>query len=305
MFFAFDTSVLPNIRLVGHIVYSEPWMHFPRRINEYIMYIIRKGELYIQEEECKYILKAGDMLVLEPDKLHTGYKSSACDYYFIHFKYPAISLASGRSDSELIQETVSKRRVSLASYGLDEKYATDPICYLPKQCHIENANEYTLVLNEAIGEYNRKFEHYKTQVACRIHDLFIRLCREYVTLSTENTPVHLSKTFSKVQTILNFLNREYYRKISSGEIEQMLESNYDYLNRVFHKVTGLTIFSYLNMVRINKAKEFMETTPLKFSEIGYMIGIDNPYYFSKLFKKYAGITPTQYWDKMNRSDSSV
>lgn len=56
------------------------------------------------------------------------------------------------------------------------------------------------------------------------------------------------------------------------------------------------------MVRINKAKEIIETTPLKFSEIGYLIGIDNPYYFSKLFKKYAGITPTQYCEKMNRAD---
>ncbi len=54
---------------------------------------------------------------------------------------------------------------------------------------------------------------------------------------------------------------------------------------------------YLNMMRINKAKELIEVTPLKFSEIAYLVGINDPYYFSKLFKKYTGLTPTQYTNR--------
>jgi YesN/AraC family two-component response regulator len=130
----------------------------------------------------------------------------------------------------------------------------------------------------------------------------IRVGRECITTRTENAKAHVSKAFIKTQTILNYLNREYHKKLTSSDIEQTFESNYDYLNRIFHKSTGFTIFNYLNMVRINKAKEIIETTPLKFSEIGYLIGIDNPYYFSKLFKKYSGITPTQYWEMINRKE---
>ena len=47
------------------------------------------------------------------------------------------------------------------------------------------------------------------------------------------------------------------------------------------------------------AKELIETTPINFSEIGYLVGIDDPYYFSKLFKKYTGMTPTQYYKSKN------
>lgn len=55
------------------------------------------------------------------------------------------------------------------------------------------------------------------------------------------------------------------------------------------------IFTSNTRVRINHAKELIEATHLPFGEIGYLTGLDDPYYFSKVFKKYVGATPSQYY----------
>jgi YesN/AraC family two-component response regulator len=48
------------------------------------------------------------------------------------------------------------------------------------------------------------------------------------------------------------------------------------------------------MVRINHAKELISTTSMKISEIGQAVGFADIYYFSKVFKKATGITPSDY-----------
>ena len=51
--------------------------------------------------------------------------------------------------------------------------------------------------------------------------------------------------------MLNYLNREYAGDITGQLLEKEFGGNFDYMNRTFKKVTGQTIFRYLNRVRIN------------------------------------------------------
>ena len=91
----------------------------------------------------------------------------------------------------------------------------------------------------------------------------------------------------------------YSSKISSKTLEEMFEINFDYINRIFSEMTGQTIFSYLNMLRINQAKELIRTTNLSFTEIAYLVGIEDKYYFSRVFKRMVGMTPTEYYNSLH------
>lgn len=299
MLLSIDTDIIPSVRLIGHVAYKEPWIHFARVINEYILYVIKSGELYIQEGEQQYVLKKGDIMLLQPNIPHKGFRESCCNYFYIHFKHSRILEASGKSYDEIAQEMLHKRKLSLTSDLLSETVPTDSICYMPNYYHLENENEFLHILKDTVDDFYKKYENYKKLVSCRLLELFIKICRDYTSTRIENLQTHFSKSFIKSRNILNYLNTEYQKKITGMDIEQYFESDYDYLNRVFHKMTGYTIFNYLNTVRINKARELIETTPIKFSEIGYLVGINDPYYFSKLFKKYTSMTPTQYWEKYN------
>ena len=80
--------------------------------------------------------------------------------------------------------------------------------------------------------------------------------------------------------------------------------NFDYMNRVFSRLTDAPIFAYLNMLRIYNAKQLIATTDLPFQEIAYLVGIDDRYYFSKLFRRITGMSPSEYYKEVrNRSDA--
>ena len=293
----FNIDILPTITHFGYVSFKEPWAHFRRIIDEYILFIIKSGELYIIEGENKYILKKGDFFILQPGFIHSGFQKACCDYYYIHFKHPEISEVEDRPRDEIARDIMLRHSMSLRDNLAAEKEAGEAMCYLPKHYHIANNSTGVYIfyiLKEALEDYNKKYEYYKNVSASRLLELIIKVSREFISIGTESYGPSFPKAFVKCQAILDYINNEYHQRIRSQDIEQRFESNYAYLNRVFHRMTGHTILNYLNMVRINKAKELIETTPIKFSEIGYLVGIDDPYYFSRIFKKYMGMSPMKY-----------
>jgi len=292
MILSLKTNQLPICRFIGEVTYNEPWTHFKRTIDEYIIYIIKSGTLYIQENDKQYVLEKNDFFIFEPNTTHFGYKSSTCDYFYIHFTHEGIKRIN-KSKNEFVQELYARRYHAAASNCLYSSFANDSTCYLPKQAQLKNINHYKLLLRDEIDAYENRLENYKEKVSCELLILLINISRDFVSsqiqqISTKN------KSFTTSQDILKYLNSNYPNKISSSDISDIFEGNFDHINRSFKKTTGYTIFSYLNLIRINKAKELMLTTHMKFAEIGYLVGIDNQYYFSRLFKKIVGSTPTDY-----------
>jgi YesN/AraC family two-component response regulator len=74
-----------------------------------------------------------------------------------------------------------------------------------------------------------------------------------------------------------------------------------YLGKLFKNTTSVTFITYLNTIRLEKAKELLTTTSYSASKIGEMVGIYNSTYFSTLFKKAYGITPSQYRGSMSKT----
>ena len=107
---------------------------------------------------------------------------------------------------------------------------------------------------------------------------------------TKNTP----RSYRKVHELLDYINRNYYLEITSPGIEKEFSCNFDYMNKIFKKVTGKTIFVYLNEIRIRHACKLLTTTSMKVAAVSSRVGFRDVYYFSKVFKKYTGISPGQY-----------
>jgi two-component system response regulator YesN len=96
--------------------------------------------------------------------------------------------------------------------------------------------------------------------------------------------------------------REHYQGVVSLEIvAEQLTITANYLSLLFKKQTGQNFIEYVTQVRMDKAKELLKTNRLKNSEIAQMVGYDNEFYFSRVFKKSTGITPQDYKNSGGRS----
>ncbi|MEK4359255.1 AraC family transcriptional regulator [Paenibacillus sp. FSL M7-1455] len=179
------------------------------------------------------------------------------------------------------------------------------ICHFPKNYSLskKDLSFSFLAMNEILGLYRRKYFN-RGLTALKFTEWLIKVSRKYFIDTLQTHEGGNTKSFIKVHALLDYIHEHYTEKITSTDIEQEFECNYDYINRVFTKWTGRSIMRYVNRIRIDHAKELIEATHLSFNEIGYLSGLDDPYYFSKVFKKYEGLSPSQYYKKVRERGES-
>lgn len=103
------------------------------------------------------------------------------------------------------------------------------------------------------------------------------------------------RTYSKpIQNIINYISFNLTADLSLNAIALEFSLNDSYLSTLFKKETGVTLTNYVNNKRIEHAIYLLNTTKLPIQDIAASCGINDVNYFTKLFKKLKGMTPTQY-----------
>jgi len=88
---------------------------------------------------------------------------------------------------------------------------------------------------------------------------------------------------------------EHYReKITLGQVAEVLNISQGHLSSTFKKQTGKRFSDFVNEVKVDKARELIETHQYMMYEISDLLGFDTQYYFSTVFKKMTGYTPKEY-----------
>lgn len=94
--------------------------------------------------------------------------------------------------------------------------------------------------------------------------------------------------------IREYIEKNYSKKITLNDIAEELHANSSYLSRLYKKESGQNLFDVILKKRVDKAKEYMETTDKKIYEISQAVGFDDTGYFSRIFKRYTGVSPKEY-----------
>lgn len=101
-----------------------------------------------------------------------------------------------------------------------------------------------------------------------------------------------------VKEVISFIEKNYADdELSLNTVAEYVGFSPNHLSTVFTKETGNNFIKYLTDYRMNKAKELLKCTSKRSSEISVEVGYKDPHYFSSLFKKTQGVTPTQYRGK--------
>jgi len=91
------------------------------------------------------------------------------------------------------------------------------------------------------------------------------------------------------------MDRRYVEpELSLNDVAAQVNLSPCHFSAVFSQETGRTFKEYLTEIRIKKAKELLRTTTLKTFEICYQVGYNDPHYFSHVFRRNTGLTPTEF-----------
>lgn len=148
------------------------------------------------------------------------------------------------------------------------------------------------------------YENQPNLFKLQMDDLFIHLSetviKEHVKIKAKfselkiikyNTQKELYKYVTMAQT---YMHDNFTRKISLDTLSNAIGVSKYYLHRLFTEIMGYTPIEYLTFIRLNSAKEQLRLSKKTIFEITVDNGFESSSYFSNVFKKYFGITPTTY-----------
>lgn len=298
MYFVMDSRKIPMVRLVNETMIDPPYVHRRRIPHEWIIYLIKNGRMELEENGILYHLSPGDFLLLDPDGQHEGREATHCEYFYIHFQHMDIRAVG--ADGQQLREKMYQLRSEALSGGcsVTSSYGegTGHELLLPKYCHMTDEAVVSLMrsLYDMIQSERDHMEYHKTLCGCQLLQLLVGVSRYYLSAELENAGMLSARSYQKVLEVQNYLHSSYREQITGDTLANRFDMNFDYLNRLFRQSVGRPIFQYLSSLRIAKARELLTTTSMRISQISEQVGFMDESYFSKVFKKYTGKSPTDY-----------
>lgn len=173
--------------------------------------------------------------------------------------------------------------------------------------HLRNQKNYLIILNTILrkaAEYGKVHPIYINKVSTEcanmiehltsvnkvrslMEDMVRKYCQVVRTHSLKNYSSLIQKTVSEIDTMPSADH-------SLCEHASKLNVNSSYLSTLFKKETGMTLTEYVARARVEYAIFLLTTTQYQIQDIAHQCGIDDVNYFTRIFKKYVGVSPKEY-----------
>jgi len=97
-----------------------------------------------------------------------------------------------------------------------------------------------------------------------------------------------------IRIVKNYIADHYLENLRLDDLAETAHISSCYLSKLFRQETGQTIGDYITSFRVAKAKDLLIHEEWKIIEIANLVGYESPNHFSRVFKQYAGKTPSEY-----------
>lgn len=149
--------------------------------------------------------------------------------------------------------------------------------------------KFTEELNKAISIYLEQGIAYKMKMTAQLLILMSVLAEEKIVSDNENDGLE-----RRLTPALDYISKNFSQPIKISELSTLVCVCDDHFIRLFKAATSRTPSEYIMDLRISKAMNLLSTDTYSVSEIAEKTGFLNSAYFTKIFKKKLGITPTKY-----------
>jgi len=137
--------------------------------------------------------------------------------------------------------------------------------------------------------------YFKRILCCRSREEFEQICTEEVRQIACRIIARKKSNIGKLVEMTNrLINERFSQDLNLEDISKELHISPQYLSRLYKNETGENFIERLTSVRIENAKKLLKENRYSIKEVCYMSGYSDPNYFSKLFKKHVGLSPTDF-----------
>lgn len=241
----------------------------PRGRLDYQLLYIAAGKAHFHFDDKEQVVTAGHMVLYRPKEpqKYEYYGEDQTEVYWVHF-------------------TGGNVKNILRSYGLtDDK----------RVFYCGSGLDYQNLFRIMINELQMCKVNYAEMLEMYLRQIFIMLQRYFLnSLKTDNA--HVVEEINKATL---YFNEHYSEDISIDEYAQNNHVSVSWFIRNFKQCTGSTPMQYILSKRIYNAEILLHDSTYNVTEIAEIVGYDNPLYFSRIFKKVKGISPSEYRKNIN------
>ena len=272
---------MPNKNFCVDIGLSEPWekgKNFKEHWHEHLqIFYVTNGNGLIRCNTKLYNLVKNDIVVVNVKEMH--YLESLNDEFtFFLIRIDRPFLFSNQID---LCQTKYLSPLSENSIIFKNLIRNDPIV---KKC-----------IDLIIEEYFKKDIGYELAIKSQFYKLFVLLLRNYVVkfLTNAQVDIRLNNT-KRFYDVFEFIDENYDSEISLIDLTNIAYVSQFYFCRLFKDMTGKTVTGYINDIRLKKSIELLRTNTLNITEIAIKCGFNDANYFSRIFKRKFGVSPSKY-----------
>jgi AraC family L-rhamnose operon regulatory protein RhaS len=145
------------------------------------------------------------------------------------------------------------------------------------------------IISDMINEYNDKQHSYQTMLNSRFMELVVYLSRQYDSQEngTDSNLMHLANAIS-------YIEDHYLEPLTLEEIAARSNISVRHLNRIFQSYYQTTPISYLQRLRLERARMLLRQSGLPITKISYDCGFNDSNYFTRQFTKAYGLSPKAF-----------
>lgn len=283
--FRYDFSHLPFVSMTGKVREAAGWSHDGRRMGINLLVVFHRGSCRFTIEGQDFDFAPGDVALVPQGSFYRPHTDDFCEYTFFHFDGEFLPARPDESVKPFDAVPVGK-----PFYGLI-RYEKPSLVFDHKIVLGDGRQNAELLLRKCADVQRRYAEKMTVLLSLHFSELMFCISQSYCEQFRGRTPVPAA-----VSKIVAYIGDHYMQNITLADVCKETELSKQYCMRVFRKYMQMTIGDYILDLRMRHAAYLLRNTYMNVNQAADYLGFSSTSYFSRVFKKYYGVSPSAFFE---------
>jgi AraC-like DNA-binding protein len=290
--FAYTTMTLLNAKWSGFHRSSATTKDYEHANPYHELIMVAEGPIFLQTEHKKHELKTGDCFILRPWESHFLWRKADHESSFFWVQFvanPYFKECHPEALPRIFEQNQQLRsKQELRSH---EEEQLD-VLLLPRHDRPTRRYELLRLFEQLHDEMQKPLGYFRHRSTLLLSQILHLLAEDL--LAMEHVQSRIPTGYIAYRKLVSYLHENYHEELKPPVIEQMLERNYEYICHIFKQYSGMTISIYIQWLRMQRSRFLLQTTAADIHDIANQVGYQDPYYFSRVFKRHHGMSPSEF-----------